>query len=168
MTYEATLSHRLISLVLKYLQQSHCKTDNFSDPDDIKVSCGAHRRGSFDTNEQRLTVTEIIDHPNYDHVTKQNDIAVVKVSGSFDCRTDTVFPACLPNPEVRAFLNNFLHRSFIQYCRDTPMLSGRIPLSLAGVCWISIPFPHSCGGWRFLRYQTPLVSTCSRLIRTSS
>ena len=67
----------------------------------------------LDTNEQRLAVTEIIDHPDFDDVTKQNNIAVVKVSGSFDCRTDTVYPACLPNPEVRALLIFSLLRSLI-------------------------------------------------------
>ena len=56
-----------------------------------------------DPNEQRLTITEIINHPNYNTATVDNDIAVIKVSGTFTCGTN-IFPACLPNKEVRAFV----------------------------------------------------------------
>ena len=61
----------------------------------------------LDVNEERLAITEILTHPDMTG-TKQNDIAVVKVSGAFTCATDTIFPACLPNPEVRGFLICFL------------------------------------------------------------
>ena len=82
---------------------------NFSFPDGIKVSCGAHRMGDWsngfgaplDSNEQRLTITEIIIHPDYDDQTLENDIAVIKVSGSFSCSPDKIWPTCLPSSEVR-------------------------------------------------------------------
>ena len=66
-----------------------------------KVSCGAHLMDNggtvapLDTNEERLTITEIINHPNYNDATYDNDIAVIKVSGSFTCGTN-IYPACLP------------------------------------------------------------------------
>ena len=49
----------------------------------------------LDTNEERLTITEIINHPGYNDNTFDNDIAVIKVSGSFTCGSNIV-PACLP------------------------------------------------------------------------
>merc|ERR1719225_2277580 len=50
----------------------------------------------LDTNEERLVITEIINHPNYNDNTFDNDIAVIKVSGLFTCGTN-IYPACLPN-----------------------------------------------------------------------
>ena len=49
----------------------------------------------LDTNEERLTITEIINHPSYNDNTFDNDIAVIKVSGTFTCGTN-IYPACLP------------------------------------------------------------------------
>ena len=45
-------------------------------------------------------------HPDYNHITLENDIALIRVLGNFDCGTGTqpksnVFPACLPKDEVR-------------------------------------------------------------------
>ena len=54
----------------------------------------------LDTNEERLTITEIINHPSYNDATFDNDIAVVKVSGSFTCSQGKIWPACLPNSQV--------------------------------------------------------------------
>lgn len=56
----------------------------------------------LDTNEERLSITEIINHPDYDASTFDNDIAVIKVSGTFTCGQNTkILPACLPNTDVR-------------------------------------------------------------------
>ena len=54
----------------------------------------------LDTNEERLTITEIINHPDYDDFTLHNDIAVIKVSGSFSCSEGKIWPACLPSSQV--------------------------------------------------------------------
>ena len=56
----------------------------------------------LDTNEERLTITEIINHPDYNDDTLDNDIAVIKVSGTFTCGQNAkINPACLPNTEVK-------------------------------------------------------------------
>ena len=79
-----------------------------------KVSCGAHRvidpnqsssptqllPAPLDTNEERLVITEIIRHPDYLGEGFKNDIAVLKVAGSFSCSPDKIYPACLPSSEV--------------------------------------------------------------------
>ena len=54
----------------------------------------------LDTNEERLTITEIINHPNFNDNTFDNDIALIKVSGSFSCSEGKIWPACLPSSEV--------------------------------------------------------------------
>ena len=59
----------------------------------------------MDTNEQRLTITQVINHPNYTFL--ENDIAVIKVSGSFTCSKDKIYPACLPNSEVKPRLSSY-------------------------------------------------------------
>ena len=61
----------------------------------------------LDTNEERLTITEIINHPSYNDFTEENDIAVIKVSGSFTCSEDKIWPACLPSSQVG--FNHFAH-----------------------------------------------------------
>ena len=73
--------------------------------------CGGHRidrlddtdPAPLDTNEERLAITEIILHPDFDYSSLENDIAVIKVSGSFNCSPDKIYPACLPNSEVGHF-----------------------------------------------------------------
>ena len=57
----------------------------------------------LDSNEERLTITEIIRHPDFSETDAwaNNDIAVIKVSGSFSCSPDKIYPACLPSSEVR-------------------------------------------------------------------
>ena len=58
----------------------------------------------LDSNEERLNITEIIMHPYYNLLTIENDIAVIKVDGSFSCFPDKIYPACLPNTEVSLIL----------------------------------------------------------------
>ena len=78
-------------------------------PNGKKVSCGAHLMGDqiatapLDTNEERKAITEIINHPNYNDVTLDNDIAVIKVADgdTFNCGAN-IFPACLPSTNVRS------------------------------------------------------------------
>ena len=65
-----------------------------------KVTCGDWKLDAVDTNEQSLTVTSVVSHPNYNPSTSANDIAVVKVSGSFTCAQSKIWPACLPNKSV--------------------------------------------------------------------
>ena len=65
---------------------------------------------AFPTAE-RLVITEIIIHPDYT-LPSDNDIAVIKVSGTFNCGTDAILPACLPNKEVTAFLVQIIFHLF--------------------------------------------------------
>ena len=100
----------------------------------------------LDTNEQRLAITEIINHPDYIYNldnTMKYDIAVIKVNGSFDCRTDSIFPVCLPNLEVTALIMFFLLSSFIKFCRVPSMLVGRTPLSQDGAQFPTYLIPCS-------------------------
>ena len=53
--------------------------------------------------EQRLTVKEVVVHPNYNDRTYENDIAVIKVSGKFDCKSRVLYPACLPDKASRSY-----------------------------------------------------------------
>ena len=80
-----------------------CTYINFSEPNGKKVACGV-RLNANDTNEGALNIKEIINHPSYDASTFTNDIAVVKVSGSFNFVPGEIFPACVPNVEVSTFL----------------------------------------------------------------
>ena len=56
----------------------------------------------LDTNEERLAITEIIVHPDYTPGPPVKDIALIKVDGKFSCSPETIYPACLPSPEVRS------------------------------------------------------------------
>jgi len=52
---------------------------------------------SVDIDENTSNVREIINHPQYDSVTKDNDIAILKLKTPLDFNDD-VKPACLPDP----------------------------------------------------------------------
>eukprot|EP00092_Neocalanus_flemingeri_P108431 GFUD01139252.1.p1 GENE.GFUD01139252.1~~GFUD01139252.1.p1 ORF type:complete len:372 (+),score=70.15 GFUD01139252.1:131-1246(+) len=85
------------------ISAAHCFQGYDGQPNGKKISCGAHRMrfssaSPLDSNEERLTITEIINHPDYNpNVDESNDIAVIKVDGSFNCATGKIFPACLPD-----------------------------------------------------------------------
>jgi len=85
---------------------AHCFEGANGQPGGKKVSCGAHRMNAngaspLDTNEQRLTITQIINHPQYSSFIfagdGSNDIAVIKVNGNFGCSAGKIWPACLPD-----------------------------------------------------------------------
>merc|ERR1719431_2554471 len=85
---------------------AHCFEGFNGQPGGKKVSCGAHRMNAngaspMDTNEQRLTITQIINHPDYSAFSVlgdgSNDIAVIKVDGNFGCSAGKIWPACLPD-----------------------------------------------------------------------
>ena len=77
------------------------------------MRCGDWKLDTTDADEQTLTITQIINHPN---VTRRgniinNDIALLKVSGSLTCTPGKIMPACLPNTNVSETSNidvNFL------------------------------------------------------------
>ena len=66
----------------------------------------ANGASPLDTNEQRLTITQIINHPDYSSFNQlfggdgSNDIAVIKVNGNFGCSAKKIWPACLPDKSV--------------------------------------------------------------------
>ena len=53
----------------------------------------------------------MINHPEYDTFTKENDIAVIKVSNPrrLNCKKNAVWPACLPTRGKLVFLHSFSH-----------------------------------------------------------
>jgi len=79
------------------ISAAHCFQGANASPGGKKVACGAWKLDATDTNEQSLTITEIINHPQYVDATSANDIAILKVSGTFTCATDKIYPACLPS-----------------------------------------------------------------------
>ena len=64
------------------------------------MSCGDWKLDSVDTNEEALFVEEIVNHPSYNPNTQENDIALIKVKGSFNCQPQKIWPACLPSTIV--------------------------------------------------------------------
>ena len=85
----------------------------------------------LDPNEQRRTITEIIKHPNFNTAILDNDIAVIKVSGTFNCGTN-INPACLPNPNVRS--SKFSSPIIYNLSRSVTSTSiGKTPSCLVGV-----------------------------------
>ena len=72
----------------------------FSYPNGKQVACGAWKLDTIDTNEEALKVTEVINHPEYNWMTNANDIAILKVAGTFTCEQGKIWPACLPSEEA--------------------------------------------------------------------
>ena len=111
-----------------------------ANPNGKKVACGDWKLDSLDTNEQKLTVTQIVNHPAYNPSTFVNDIALIKVSGSFNCQPRKLWPACLPSTNVSTNSNKisannpsavFCKSSFVAFLlilcyRNTPTRAGRI------------------------------------------
>ena len=67
------------------------------------LACGRNKikseedPGKFEPNEQRLKITNVVTHPDYNGDTFANDIAVIKVENSFNCKKRVLYPACLPS-----------------------------------------------------------------------
>ena len=78
-----------------------------------KVTCGDWKLDQTDTDEVSLTVSSVVNHPGYVASTFENDIAVVKVSGSMTCTQGKIWPACLPNAAVNTSLKTKLCPEFI-------------------------------------------------------
>jgi len=79
------------------ISAAHCFQGANASPNGKKVACGSWKLDQTDTNEQSLTITEIINHPSYVDSTYSNDIAILKVSGTFTCAQGKIWPACLPS-----------------------------------------------------------------------
>ena len=52
---------------------------------------------SLESEEQRLKISQVVTHPNFNGDTFENDIAVIKVEGQFNCKKRVLYPACLPS-----------------------------------------------------------------------
>ena len=99
----------MIGILFPALTTCFCSLDLqscYSQPNGKKVACGAWKLDSVDTNEEALEIAEIINHPEYNPSTFENDIAVLKVSGTFTCEQGKIWPACLPNEEVSFLYTN--------------------------------------------------------------
>lgn len=67
-----------------------------------KMLAGDHFTKSVDKFEQTRTAIKIVDHPQYNHVTLENDIALIETDDAFQLN-DYVIPACLPEPDETPF-----------------------------------------------------------------
>ena len=65
-----------------------------------RVVCGDHLLDATDTNEKSLVVSSVVNHPSYNAATFENDIAVIKVTGTMTCEQGKIWPACLPSAAV--------------------------------------------------------------------
>ena len=106
----------------------------------------------LDTNEERLTITEIINHPSYNAFTEENDIAVIKVSGSFSCSEGKIWPACLPSSNKYSYVG----------WEDT-IVSGWGTLSSGGVSpstlqWVNVPPVSDATCNQFLSYDGDITA----------
>jgi len=79
------------------ISAAHCFQGSNASPGGKKVACGAWKLDTTDTNEQSLTISEIINHPNYNNANFLNDVAILKVTGTFNCAQGKIYPACLPS-----------------------------------------------------------------------
>ena len=58
----------------------------------------------LEENEQRLRVDKVIAYPSFNKDTFENDIAVIKVQGSFNCVKTVLYPACLPDKQRLTYI----------------------------------------------------------------
>jgi len=74
---------------------AHCTHDD-PRPRRYEVVAGEHNRFINEGHEQAITVESIVEHPNYDPRTTDNDIAILKLSRPLEFG-DRVSPICLPS-----------------------------------------------------------------------
>jgi len=86
------------------ISAAHCFQGAEAQPNGKKVACGAWKTTGVDSNEESLSIVEIINHPQYVDGTEVNDISVLKVSGSFNCAQGKIWPACLPSTNKYAYV----------------------------------------------------------------
>eukprot|EP00058_Branchiostoma_floridae_P010532 XP_002596020.1 hypothetical protein BRAFLDRAFT_84097 [Branchiostoma floridae] len=78
------------------LTASHCVETSYNNPSRWTVRVGSHTRESTDSTQQDFSVSRIIMHENYNMASLDNDIALMKLSGSVTPSSyiDTV---CVPD-----------------------------------------------------------------------
>ncbi|XP_008281550.1 testisin-like, partial [Stegastes partitus] len=74
------------------LSAAHCFSD--SDPEGWTVVLGRQNQQGTNPNEVSRTIAEVILHPNYDSITSDNDIALLRLSSPVQF-TDYIRPVCL-------------------------------------------------------------------------
>ena len=79
----------LITIKLRTPTYLACGRNNINDTNPNKL----------EENEQRLKVDKVIPFPSFNQDTFENDIAVIKVRGNFNCVKTVLYPACLPDSE---------------------------------------------------------------------
>eukprot|EP00058_Branchiostoma_floridae_P003212 XP_002588700.1 hypothetical protein BRAFLDRAFT_272022 [Branchiostoma floridae] len=73
------------------LSAAHCQASASS----LRIIVGEHNFGSLEGTEQSTGVQEVIPHPNFDPLTFDNDIMLIRLSYPVTINT-WVSPACLP------------------------------------------------------------------------
>jgi secreted trypsin-like serine protease len=86
---------------------SHCVVDNLNDTSTLSILAGTNYLNDVSSPTiQRRTVTQIMSHPNYDHTSFVNDIAIIRFSPlnvSLDSKLTFI---CLPNANQDPFQVN--------------------------------------------------------------
>ena len=99
-----------------------------------KVTCGDWKLDATDTDEQSLVVSSVVNHPSYNAATFENDIAVIKVTGTMTCTQGKIWPACLPNTAVNIEKTNpnIASQTCVDILRNTHTRAGPTPWCQAG------------------------------------
>ena len=77
------------------LTAAHCVEDYIFSANRLSIVVGSNSLNGADG--QRFTLTRIISHPSYNSGTKENDIAILQLSGAIDFKNNNVAKICLPN-----------------------------------------------------------------------
>ncbi|PIK52689.1 trypsin-like serine protease [Apostichopus japonicus] len=80
------------------LSAAHCFNKYDRNEAEYKVVLGNHRVNDLDDTQQSINVSEVIVHPYYNSFTKNNDIALLRLSGDVEFN-DYIRPACLPSQD---------------------------------------------------------------------
>ncbi|XP_066304527.1 trypsin-like [Branchiostoma lanceolatum] len=80
------------------LTASHCVETSYNNPSRWTVRVGSHTRESTDSTQQDFSVSQIIMHENYNMASLNNDIALMKLSGSVDVGASSyIDTVCVPD-----------------------------------------------------------------------
>jgi len=79
---------------------SHCNNEEEFIPGEMEIVAGAHNHKEKAPEEQHVGFTKFVQHEKYNHESKENDIAIVKLEQPIKFGK-TAQPACLPSPGER-------------------------------------------------------------------
>jgi len=139
------------------LSAAHC-FHPFEQVGPVRVETGIlhnpYLERSVDIDAKTSNVQEIINHPNYDDSTHNNDIAILKLKTPLTITKDSIIqPACLPDPSL--FLEDEELGVVSGWGRTTRRISSQVSDNLK---YVSLPVlsNDACSNWTSL-YKTLLT-----------